>query len=204
MNQNLIKLLNTNYHKYQAQYEVDDYIRQLREAVKTLKLQNDYLSKKESYIPLTVPRNYIFNNEFMDETELENPTDNFIAITITFDQKKFPQLIITPLSEQINYIKKVLSIFIYDESFTSIYGSFERQKNGYIHAHLIMPYYGNILNLHDKLSPYFTNRSKSNKQYAVLIKPVDNLQKWFEYINKTETFKEFIEYNLIKKNPLDL
>ena len=203
MSADLAKLINKNYQKFTSQYEVDDYIRSLRRELVTLKLQNDFLLKEESYIPIKVERNYPFKNEELLVKDIEEPNRDFIAITITFDQKKFPQLIITPLHQQIKYIEKVISTIIYEQHITAVYGSFERQKNGYIHAHLIAPYYGDHNNLEKQLSTYFTNRT-GEQQHAVLIKPVTDLNKWLIYINKKEDFKEFIEYNLKIKSLNDI
>lgn len=201
----LVKLLNKNYGKFTSQYQVDEYIRLLRSSIKQLKLQNDFLMKEEQYIPITVPVNYPYNNDIMFDNEIEDLDKDFIAVTITFDQKKFPQLIITPLNEQIKYIEKVFSILIYDKHITGLYGAFERQKNGYIHGHFIMPHYGDHNNLLETITPYFTNRT-IKQQHAVLIKKIrkcefvtHNIPKWFQYMNKVETFKEYIEYNLRKK-----
>ena len=199
----ITKLLTFNYQKCSSQYEIDNYIRVLRKNLLDLKLQNDFLLKEESYIPIKVHREYYFDEEEMFETDLKDKDADYKAITITFDQKKFPQLIITPLSEQIKYIEKVISNLLYEQHITAIYGSFERQKNGYIHGHFIVPYYGNHHNLQTHINTYFTDRTKGDKQYAVLIKPVDNLSVWFKYMNKKETFKKFLEYNL-KINSLNI
>lgn len=196
------KLVNKNYQKYTSQYEVDEYIRQLRRSLIDLKLKNDFLLKEELYIPIKVERNYPYNNDQITIDQIQEPNRNFIAITITYDHKKFPQLFITPISEQIKYIEKVFSVLLYDNDITAVYGSFERQKNGFIHGHFITPYYGNYKHLENYISTYFTN-GHNGKQHAVLIKPVDDINKWLQYINKKEDFKDYLEYN-IKIKTLDL
>jgi len=207
---NLVKI---NYQKYSSQYEVDDYIRKLREIVVRLKIQNDFLLKEESYLPLKLDHQKIaFNSGKKCHTDLEEVSIQYKAITITFDHKKFPQLIITPINHQQEYIEKVISQCIHDEIFNGVYGCFELQKNGVVHGHFIVPYYANELILYEKLVPYFTDRI--GKQYAVLIKNVDNVEKWFEYMNKDEPVPpysvrpkdkyQFIEYNICKRNTLDL
>lgn len=207
------KLVNKNYQKFTSQYEVDDYIRSLRRALIDLKLQNDFLLKTEQYIPISCERNYPFDEDKMTVDQLDEPNRDYIAINVTFDHKKFPQLIITPLEEQKKYIKKVFSNLLYDNHITAVYGCFEKQKNGTIHGHFIAPHYGNFDNLEEHINTYFTNRTKQQQRYAVLIKPVTDKGNWFVYMNKDEPAPpycvrrkergDFIEWNLRKKT-LDL
>lgn len=201
----LAKLINKNYQKLTSQYEVDDYIRQLRFAVKELKLQNDFLLETQSYLPIKQPiNNYSFNDQQVNYEDIQDPEVDYYAITLTFDSKKFPQLIITPDIEQIKYIKKVISTILYERLFTRVYGSFEKHKSGIIHFHGVIPLYkslDNKINLDLLLKPYFTD-SEHNK-HAVLTKPVDDLQLWIKYINKPETYKIFLEWNF-KKNTLEI
>jgi hypothetical protein len=210
----IIQLVNKNYSKMTSMYEIEDYIRQLRKTVLDLKLKNNFLLKNEQYLPIKCERNYPFDESIMELEELEEPDRDFIAINITYDQKKFPQLIITPLEEQKKYIKKVFSNLLYEERITAVYGCFEKQKNGVIHGHYIVPYYGDHSELEEYINSYFTNRKFGDKQYAVLIKKVTTKIDWFTYMNKDEPSPpysvrrkengDFIEYNLRKKNPLDL
>lgn len=179
---------------------LDKYIRLLRRSLKEKIIQNDFLLKKESYIPLEVPVNYPFDTQRLEIDDIEVTNRDFIAITVTFDQQKHPQLIITPAYDQKKYIKKVFSSLIYEQHITAVYGCFEAHKSGFIHAHLIVPHYGDYNDLHNKLTGYFTNRTNT-KQHAVLIKPVNDLKKWINYINKEST--DFIEWNIRKKS-LDL
>ena len=194
------KIVNISYSKFSNQYELDDYIRKLRNMVIKLKLQNDFLLKEESYLPLKVENMVSFNTDKKYHTDLAEVNIQYKAITITFDHKKFPQLIITPKNHQQNYIEKVISICIREELFTGVYGCFELQGNGTIHGHFIIPYYGDEKLLYEKLIPYFTDRKQ--KQYAIVIKTVDDIVGWFTYMHKES--KDFIEYNLMKKNSLDL
>lgn len=197
-NPEMNKLLILNYSKLTNQFEVDQYIRDLRNALKKKIMQNDFLLKKESYIPIKCNYEFPFKEEIMEYSMIKDIDRDFIAITLTFDQKMHPQLIITPQYDQIKYIKKVISNLIYENHITAVYGCFEKHKSGYIHSHLLVPHYGSHNDLQDKILPYFTNRKK---QHAVLIKHVDDLKKWIDYINKESD--DFIEWNL-RKNTLEI
>lgn len=179
--------------------DLDRYLRLIRQALKEKIIQNDFLLKTESYIPLDCTMVYPFTREIMTVNDIEVPNRDFIAITITFDQQKHPQLIITPQYDQKKYIEKVISNLLYDKHITAVYGSFEKHKSGFIHTHLIVPHYGDYNNLLQTITNYFTNRKK---QHAVLIKKVDNLEKWLNYINKESD--DFYEFNLRKNNTLEL
>jgi len=133
-------------------------------------------------------------------TDIELPDRDYIAITLTFDQQKHHQLILTPTYEQKKYIEKVISNLLYEQLISAVYGCFEKHKSGFIHSHLLVPHYGDYNNIYNKLIPYFTNR-EFKKQHAVLIKPVKDLTKWVNYINKESS--DFIEWNL-KKNTIEI
>lgn len=195
------KVVSIDYSAFSNQSEIDQYIRKLRQTVIKLKLQNDFLLKEESYLPLKVENMVAFNSQKMYHTDLQEVNIQYKALTITYDHKKFPQLIITPRNHQQNYIEKVLSICIRDELFTGVYGCFELQGNGTVHGHFIIPYYANENQLYEKLVPYFTDKVHP-KQYAIKIKDVDDIAGWFTYMHKES--KDYIEYNLMKKNSLDL
>lgn len=193
----IIRLLNVDYSKFSHQNDVDDYIRKLRKTVTTLKIQNDYLNKTESYLPKVLKKDSDMVNftRSVIESCSQLPNVAYIALTITYDPRFFPQLIITPLWEQENYIKRVLANIINKEIIKSIYGSFELQVNGRIHFHGLIPFYGTseIVKLEDELSGYFTDVKKNQK--AILIKPVDDIPKWLNYINKKEHYKTHLCYN---------
>jgi len=196
-NDKLLKLLSYDYQNFQ-QCEIDDYIRKLRKMVTTLALQNDFLQERNNYLPKVLKN----DNEIMNFThkEIDYTTQleeniNYVALTITYDINYFPQLLITPLWEQENYIKRVLSKYINENRFKSVYGSYELQQNGRIHFHGIIPYYANAEELENEMARHFTNHI-GKRQKSVLIKPVNDIQGWLNYINKNDKYKKILEYQL--------
>lgn len=195
----IIQLLSFDYHQDNTQqYTIDDYIRKLRKTIVSLKLQNDFLEQKNNYLPKVLKN----DNEILNFTrhEIESAdylqeNINYVAITITYDINYFPQLLITPLWEQENYIKRILSKFLKEKNINSVYGSYELQQNGRIHFHGIIPYYGDLLELEKEMAIYFTNHT-GKRQKAVLIKQIDDIQGWLNYINKKDSYKKFIEYQM--------
>lgn len=198
-NEEIQKLLKKDLNKINPS-ELQEYVFKLKKSLYFKTLQNDYLLKNESYINIECPVYYPFNREEMYLTDIELPNRDYIAITLTFDQQKHPQLILTPTYEQKKYIEKVISNLLYEQLISAVYGCFEKHKSGYIHSHLIVPHYGDYNNLLSTIVPYFTNR-ELKKQHAVLIKPVTDLNKWLTYINKESL--DFIEWNL-KKNTIEI
>lgn len=195
------KLLTVSYDQFDG-YQLDDYIRTMREALRTLKLQNDYLSGKEQYIKELSDVSVLpFSSEILDLSQVDLSGDAY-AITATFDPAKFPQLLITPQSEQIKYFKKIFSKLIVDGEITNLYCVFESHKNGIIHCHAITYLYNNNENkrrLEECIKRHLTDRKRNNTN--TVIKPVDNYDKWFSYLNKE--IVDSIEWNLRKKS-LDL
>jgi len=193
----VLKLLTHDYQNHIHHYETDDYIRKLRKMITNLALRNDFLEQKNNYLPKVLKNdNEILNFshkeiETVDQLEKNN---NYGALTITYDPNYFPQLLITPLWEQENYIKRVLSKFINENRFKSVYGSYELQQNGRIHFHGIIPIY-DYNKLDEEIANYFTSYT-GTKQKAVKIKPVDDVQGWLDYINKKDKYKKILEYQL--------
>jgi len=194
----VLKLLTHDYQNHIHHYETDDYIRKLRKMITNLALRNDFLEQKNNYLPKVLKNdNEILNFshkeiETVDQLEKNN---NYGALTITYDPNYFPQLLITPLWEQENYIKRVLSKYINENRFKSVYGSYELQQNGRIHFHGIIPYYANAEELENEMARHFTNHI-GKRQKSVLIKPVNDIQGWLNYINKNDKYKKILEYQL--------
>lgn len=203
-------LLQLNYSKYQTQSEVDDYIRQLRTALRDATLKNNFLTETEQkmYIKeLSDVSIYPFDNQIMAPEDMMAQTGTAFEITATIDPKRFPQLIITPIYEQIKYFKRIFSKLIIDNELSNIYGSFETQKNGNIHFHAITYIYNNTDNsnrLEELISSYLTNAkyNRTSKFKNTQCKPIrTTIEQWFTYINKSPL--DHIEWNLRKKG-LDL
>ena len=197
----IISLVKKDYqHDLSLQYQVDGYIRELRKIIVQQQNQLDFLLKTESYMPYIETLNIPFDDIQVELSDISHLTTDFLALTLTLDPSKFPQLMFTPYYDQIKYFKKIFSKLIIDEHISGVYGSFEKHASGNIHCHCIIPIYAtqdNINQLTDFIRPYLTNRT--NNKHAILIKPVTDASGWFKYINKQTDFKEFMEYNILKK-----
>lgn len=203
-------LLQLNYSKYQTQSEVDDYIRQLRSALRDATLKNAFLLEEEQKMYIKdlhdIP-NYPFDNRIMTPEDMMPQEATAFEITATIDPKRFPQLIITPIHEQIKYFKRIFSKLFIDNELSNIYGSFETQKNGNIHFHGITYIYNNTTTsnrIEEHISSYLTNaKYNTNSKFKnTQVKPLRLATlHWFIYINKSPL--DHIEYNLRKKT-LDL
>lgn len=194
----LLNLLTYEYQNFQ-QCEVDDYIRKLRKMVTNLALRNDFLEQNNSYLPKVLKNDNEILNFTRNEIESVDQLDEniqYAALTITYDINYFPQLIITPLWEQENYIKRILTKFLKEKNIKSLYGSYELQQNGRIHFHGMIPYYANLEELENEMACHFTSHT-GKRQKAVLIKWVDDIQGWLNYINKKDKYKKLIEYQMV-------
>lgn len=178
------------------------YIRELRKQIILQQQQLNYLQKTETYLPIIDTANYPYDDEKLDEVK---PAQDYVAVTMTLDPRKFPQLMFTPEHYQEKYFKQIISHLIYTDEFNAVYGAFEKQLNGNIHCHFIAPLYNTPANhkaLAAAIKPYLTDRVSNDK--AVLIKPVSDTGGWLEYMNKPANYKSYFSYNMVKKNSLDL
>lgn len=204
----VVGLLNYQYSKCSNQYEVDDYIRQLRSALQMEHMRNQVLLQEDDYIKELKDQTIVVQNcpnLWLDDITEQVGTP--FEITATIDPKRFPQLCVIPDYNQIKYFKKIFSKLIIDNEITNLYGAFEKQKNGNVHFHGITFIYNNneqSFNLEKLISSYLTNKPyRATAPFKnTQCKPVRDLSKWFIYMNKESD--DFIEYNLMKKNSLDL
>lgn len=200
-------LLNKDYSKFSTQFEVDDYIRKLRQELQTQYIRNQFLLNEEEYIKELKDQSIVVQNcDKLYHTDIEDQIGTPFEITATIDPQRFPQLCIIPEYNQIKYFKKIFSKLIIDNEITNLYGAFEKQKNGNIHFHGITYIYNNneqSVTIEKSISSYLTNRPyRLNAKFKnTQCKPVRNITNWFTYINKES--EDFIEYNL-KKKTLDL
>lgn len=103
---------------------------------------------------------------------------NMWFITITFDPSKFGAVNDKDLEK--NYILCSIVQLIRKFSIFYVYGSFEFQKNGAIHSHLILRS-GEIIDIIKHLKKCFTNNPRNNK--AIDYGPAKQKQS-IDYINK--------------------
>lgn len=109
-------------------------------------------------------------------------SNKFKFVTLTFDPSKFGLYNPDYLEKQ--YILNILynlkqSKFLY----SSLIGCFEYQKNGAIHAHIILKTSFTTTELDDLLRPYFTDIPLKKRQYAVkseIIRNFDNVEKYLQ------------------------
>lgn len=194
-------LLNKQYDRLDAR-ELSIYIRDLRHTIMVQCQQLNFLTKTETYLPKIDTPNYPYDDEEINEVK---PAQDYVAVTMTLDPRKFPQLMFTPEHYQEKYFKQIISHLIYTDQFNAVYGSFEKHCNGNIHCHFIAPLYNtlsNIKELEAAIKPYLTERANNNK--AVLVKPAVDVSGWLKYINKPANYKTYFSYNMVKKNSLDL
>lgn len=160
------------------QYELS-YLR--KGSNKQLMLQKDYSSRFET------------DNKFLPIRYYGLMTE-YSFLTITFDPNKFG-LFNQPKDEQ-NYIFYILAKSISDSYINQLTGCFEYQKNGTVHAHIIIKSIYTCSQIEDYFRPFFTDDPKN--KYAIkcykLIK-----DKCEDYLQKEAT--EYFRYD--KLNNLD-
>lgn len=158
------------------------YIRSLRTHLKDLLLENTIYCQ-EATLPDIGDINPNFKYSPLDPdhwwfTYANDDCERFdyLFITLTFDPRKFPQLICTSKEEQKKYIEKVITKAIEQNIIKTFYGVYELQANGNIHYHFITSLYDTMENtkaIKQWFTQWFTDR-KDNK-YAVDIKRVTNM-----------------------------
>lgn len=193
----LINLLNHPFDTFETMSEIHLYIRELRDTIRKQQLELAHY-RNIQYALRKYTNEQQYRLEYFFESircpDLMNDSDMKWAFTITFDPNRFKAIDLTPVEEQKNYIKIYLYKLIKKYEIPFLYGSFEFHKNGRIHFHGMMSIY-NKDEVYRYLMRKFSN-SPHNK-HCILFKPIDNFNKWLEYINK-----ESDDYILYKK-PLE-
>lgn len=164
-------------------FNLSVYIRQLRTHLRDLLMENTIYCQ-EATLPDIGDINPSFKYSPLNEDywwfQYCNEGDerfDYLFITLTFDPRKFPQLICTSKEEQKKYIERVMTIAVDQSIITSFYGVYELQGNGNIHYHFIASNYDNPHSrktISEFFSAYLTDR-KENK-YAVDVKRVTNMK----------------------------
>jgi hypothetical protein len=203
----IARLLSTNYSQYSTQFELDDYIRKLRDSLRTQFIQNQVLLEETDYIKELKDQSILVQDtEKLFEHDVEFQQGTPFEITATIDPNRFKTISIIPDYYQIKYFKKIFSKLIIDNELTNLYGAFEKQKNGNIHFHGITYIYNNneqSISIEKLIASHLTDKQyRPNARFKnTQCKPVKDVLKWFAYMNKESD--NFIEYN-IKKKSLDL
>lgn len=183
---------------------LSQYIRELRSSFSDLLLENAVIREKAT-LPKIGPVSQYFRYTAVNPNHnfFTYDLDQYLFITITYDPRKFPQLIITSDEEQKKYIEQVITRAVQSDELTSFYGVFERQKNGNIHYHFIAKLYNSDENkesIKSFLTPFFTDR-KDNK-YCIDVKRVTNIEGLIkDYLIKAP---EGILHNLSDEQQYDL
>lgn len=170
-----VKLLNVNPSDMED--DMFFYVKRLRQGLAYLIEENSIL-RKEALLPYLTDIDGSFRNVLPTNEEILDHLNggDLLFITITFDPRKFPQIIVCSEEQQKLYFEQVLTLAIINEYITHFFGVYETQKNGNIHLHFITKNYNNIENrktIREFLSQYLTDR-KDNK-YCVDIRPVKDI-----------------------------
>jgi len=120
-------------------------------------------------------------------------------MTITYDPDRFDNLIFISEEQQKEYI--LYSLYKFRHHINFMYGCFEKQTNGIIHAHILINYNDNIEFINDhlpKLKSKFTRRFiRSNQKQTIDNEPVKDMDKVLNYIDgkEKEKYGFFLFYN---------
>lgn len=207
MDNTIARLLSKDYSKFSTQFELDNYIRQLRKELQTQYIRNQVLLEETDYIKeLSDQSILVQETDKLYHTDIISQLGTPYEITATIDPNRFKTISIIPDYIQIKYFKKIFSKLIIDDIIPNLYGAFEKQKNGNIHFHGITYIYNNneqSINIEKHITSYLTNKQyRPNARFKnTQCKPVKNVVNWFTYMNKES--ETFIEYNL-KEKSLDL
>lgn len=200
---NLSNLLNHPFDSFESMSEIHLYIRQLRATIIKQHNELSYYRGITEYLKQYTPNQQLQLESFFETNQLSSiqTVDRLWAITITFDPNRFTNIDLTTPEEQQTYIKFQLMKTIRRFNIPFLYGSFERHKNGRVHFHGIISIY-DITEIERYLKRKFTNNPQN--KHCILWKPIDNLNKWIEYINKESLDYIYYQKPLNEKNSLDL
>lgn len=186
----------SEYLNAKSHHEVDDLVKRLFKVVRDLRRDNMFYCDIEQH--LSFSGSNVSQFDISDQpilTDLSN-SGNFYAVTITFDPNRFENLdVITEESQQKYILTKLYDFLSKGYNVTELYGSFELHQSGVVHSHLLIGIY-DWKQLYDFLLRQFS-KTRRNK-HCILIKPIDDMKKWIEYINKAESYEK--QYYRLKQN----
>lgn len=117
-----------------------------------------------------------------------------VLITVTLDQRRFKY---TNQNDQKDYIRLILGRLPYKYHIQELYGAFEQQKNGWIHAHLLCSFVSHseliqyVPLIRDFLTKAFS-KTITNRR-CIDIRTLRN-EKGIEYVNKEDMIKEYFYF----------
>ena len=187
-------------------YQIEEAFRELKNQNKQLVSILRYMLNKEENLEGDYFNKHLISQVKFNQSKIlevpKNQTD-YLAITATFDPRRFKNINKVSIENQKNYFKKIISQLYIDNELDNIYGCFELQLNGNVHFHGLTRKYNtnfNINNLKEVFNRYLTYDIKN--RYTTIIKPVTDLSGWMSYIND-ETKpgdsgyeKEYLEINI--------
>lgn len=192
-----------------AQENISLYIRQLRTCLQTVLMEN-IIYRQEATLPDIGDINPFFKYSPIEDHwwfsfgDKDSEAQPFLFITLTFDPRKFPQLIVCPHEEQKKYIEQVLTKSIEENIIKHFYGVYELQANGNIHFHFITSLYDtkeNEKQIKQWFSKWFTDR-KENK-YSVDVKRVHDLNGLLNDYLKKDPQGHVHNLEIIEKKSID-
>jgi len=120
-------------------------------------------------------------------------------MTITYDPQRFDNFELTSEEQQKEYI--LYSLYKFRHQINFMYGCFEKQSNGFIHAHILINYTDAKEFINEsltKLKSLFTRRfTRKNQKQTIDNEVVKDLDKVLEYIDNGDKEKcgFFLYYN---------
>lgn len=184
---------------YKETYQLVDYIKRLRSQVKQLTETVEFMTDIEQMLEAPHFSKLTSTVQWQDKqiTTVYNDKVDYLAITLTLDPNRFTNIKNVSVENQKKYFKEIFSQLYIDNEFNNLYGSFELQRNGNVHAHCITRMYNsdsNRRNLEIAFKHYLTNNPKNT--VAVDIKPCTDISGWLKYINKPDSIKEYYSINI--------
>jgi len=183
-----VALINTNPNDIiNSHHGLSQYLKDLRTVLRST-VEELMIRREQPIFPILPVKLYNFNYHKEETTHwfFDKDENDYLFITITFDPRKFPQIVVATHIQQQKYIEQAIASSIEEEVIRLFYGVLEEQKNGNLHFHFVVQKYNckdNINQLIEFFKPLFTD-VKTNK-YCIDVKPVTDLKNLFEdYLKK--------------------
>jgi len=168
-------------------------IKDLKKQIETLSYALTYF-QKESNQQLRLIKDYSTNfeldNKFLPIKYYGEMSD-YGFLTITFDPNKFG--LFNQPSDEKNYLFKSINKAIKDKYISQLTGCFELQKNGTVHAHLIIKSDYTNKQIEDYFRPFYTDDPRN--RYAIKCYPLQK-ERCEAYLQKES--EEYYRYDPVR------